>query len=72
MFYTFWKGQIHSAIGQDTEKPNRTGGCEEIIGRALKGKRDQVVLSTKVGLRTGHCRMSADAFYPPAKRFAQT
>jgi hypothetical protein len=71
MFYTFWKGQMHSAIGQDTEKPNRTGECEEIISRALKGKRDQVVLATKVGLRTGHCSIS-DAFYPPAKRFAQT
>lgn len=39
--------------GQDTEDPYGTGECETIIGKALKGKRDQVVLATKVGLRTG-------------------
>ncbi|MED2971903.1 aldo/keto reductase [Fictibacillus sp. B-59209] len=40
--------------GQDTETPYGTGESEEIIGRALKGKRDNVVLATKVGIRMGH------------------
>lgn len=35
--------------GQDTEFPHGTGDSEEILGRALKGRRDQVVLATKVG-----------------------
>ncbi|MCM3570285.1 aldo/keto reductase [Neobacillus mesonae] len=39
--------------GQDTKNPYGTGESEAIIGRALKGKRDQVVLATKVGLRMG-------------------
>ncbi|WP_243296344.1 aldo/keto reductase [Bacillus litorisediminis] len=39
--------------GQDAEIPYGTGECEEIIGRALKGRRDQVVLATKVGLSMG-------------------
>ncbi|UNL87010.1 aldo/keto reductase [Priestia koreensis] len=40
--------------GQDTEVPYGTGESEEIIGRALKGRRDDVVLATKVGIRMGH------------------
>ncbi|MCQ6265226.1 aldo/keto reductase [Fictibacillus sp. WQ 8-8] len=40
--------------GQDTEIPYGTGESEEIIGRALKGKRENVVLATKVGIRMGH------------------
>ncbi|SNX69958.1 aryl-alcohol dehydrogenase-like predicted oxidoreductase [Bacillus oleivorans] len=39
--------------GQDAEIPYGTGECEEIIGSALKGRRDQVVLATKVGLSMG-------------------
>ncbi len=40
--------------GQDTEVPYGTGESEAIIGRALKGKRDDVVLATKAGIRMGH------------------
>ncbi|MGG1575458.1 aldo/keto reductase [Fictibacillus sp. NRS-1165] len=40
--------------GQDTDIPYGTGESEEIIGRILKGKRDNVVLATKVGIRMGH------------------
>lgn len=40
--------------GQDTEVPYGTGESEEIIGRALKGRRDAVILATKVGIRMGH------------------
>jgi aryl-alcohol dehydrogenase-like predicted oxidoreductase len=39
--------------GQDEPFPHGTGASEEIIGRALKGRRDEVVLATKVGLRMG-------------------
>ena len=39
--------------GQDKAKPYGTGASEEIIGRFLKGKRDEVVLATKVGLPMG-------------------
>ena len=39
--------------GQDTEVPYGTGESEEIIGRALKGRRDKIVLATKVGLNMG-------------------
>lgn len=39
--------------GQDTELPYGTGASEEILGRALKGRREQVVLATKVGLPMG-------------------
>lgn len=35
--------------GQDEEFKYGTGESEEIIGRALKGRRDKVVLATKVG-----------------------
>jgi 1-deoxyxylulose-5-phosphate synthase len=36
--------------GQDEAFLHGTGESEEIIGRALKGRRDEVVLATKVGL----------------------
>jgi Predicted oxidoreductases (related to aryl-alcohol dehydrogenases) len=39
--------------GQDESFRYGTGASEEIIGRALKGKRDKVVLATKVGLPMG-------------------
>lgn len=39
--------------GQDEQIKYGTGECEEIIGRALKGRRDKVVLATKVGLPMG-------------------
>jgi aryl-alcohol dehydrogenase-like predicted oxidoreductase len=39
--------------GQDEQFLYGTGECEEIIGRALKGRRDKVVLATKVGLPMG-------------------
>ncbi|WP_088036425.1 aldo/keto reductase [Evansella clarkii] len=42
--------------GQDEEFPYGTGASEEIIGKFLKGKRDQVILATKVGLPTGRGR----------------
>ncbi|WP_082129937.1 aldo/keto reductase [Aneurinibacillus tyrosinisolvens] len=40
--------------GQDTEAPYGTGESEAILGRALKGRRDKVVLATKVGIHMGH------------------
>ncbi|BCJ85498.1 aldo/keto reductase [Effusibacillus dendaii] len=40
--------------GQDAEQPVGTGECEEILGRALKGRRHDVVLATKVGLAMGY------------------
>ncbi|MCQ6561788.1 aldo/keto reductase [Paenibacillus mendelii] len=39
--------------GMDVGDPNQTGESEAIIGRALKGKRDKVVLATKVQARVG-------------------
>ncbi len=42
--------------GQDEEFKYGTGESEEIIGRALKGRREDVVLATKVGLPTGRGR----------------
>lgn len=39
--------------GQDTKVPYGTGESEEILGRALIGIRDEVVLATKVGLPMG-------------------
>lgn len=39
--------------GQDEPFRYGTGASETIIGRALKGKRDKVVLATKVGLPMG-------------------
>ena len=39
--------------GQDEPFKYGTGESEEIIGRALKGKRDKIVLATKVGLPMG-------------------
>ncbi|WP_017381524.1 aldo/keto reductase [Paenisporosarcina sp. TG-14] len=39
--------------GQDESFKYGTGECEEIIGQALKGRRDKVVLATKVGLPMG-------------------
>ncbi|MDX1805762.1 MAG: aldo/keto reductase [Paenisporosarcina sp.] len=39
--------------GQDEQFLYGTGESEEIIGRALKGRRDKVVLATKVGLPMG-------------------
>ncbi len=37
----------------DTADVYANGRSEQIVGRALKGRRDQVVLATKVGLPTG-------------------
>ncbi|GCE21280.1 aldo/keto reductase [Dictyobacter kobayashii] len=45
--------------GQDTEFPHGTGAAEEILGRSLKGRRDAVVLATKVGLPMGHGKNEA-------------
>lgn len=42
--------------GQDEEIQYGTGESEEILGRALKGRRDKVVLATKVGIRMGHSK----------------
>ncbi len=39
--------------GQDEQFLYGTGESEDIIGRALKGRRDKVVLATKVGLPMG-------------------
>lgn len=39
--------------GQDEAFRYGTGASEEIIGRALKGRRDKIVLATKVGLPMG-------------------
>lgn len=46
-------GMIHEAIDAgitfvDTADVYSAGGSEEIVGRALKGRRDEVVLATKV------------------------
>lgn len=40
--------------GQDEEFLRGTGESEEIIGRWMKGKREQVILATKVGLPMGN------------------
>lgn len=40
--------------GQDSKPEYGTGLSEEILGRALKGRREEVVLATKVGLQMGH------------------
>lgn len=42
--------------GQDEAFAYGNGASEEIIGRALKGRREEVVLATKVGLPTGQGR----------------
>lgn len=42
--------------GQDEAFKYGTGDSESIIGRALKGKRDKIVLATKVGGAMGHGR----------------
>ncbi|MFD2615911.1 aldo/keto reductase [Terrilactibacillus laevilacticus] len=42
--------------GQDTSYPYGTGASEEIIGRALAGRRQDIVLATKVGLPMGRGR----------------
>ncbi|MGB2991250.1 MAG: aldo/keto reductase [Paenisporosarcina sp.] len=39
--------------GQDAQFLYGTGESEEIIGRAIKGRRDKIVLATKVGLPMG-------------------
>jgi aryl-alcohol dehydrogenase-like predicted oxidoreductase len=39
--------------GQDEQFLYGTGESEEIIGRAIKGRRDKIVLATKVGLPMG-------------------
>lgn len=39
--------------GQDAAFPYGTGESEEILGRALKGRRHRVILATKVGFPTG-------------------
>lgn len=46
--------------GQDEEIQYGTGESEEILGRALKGRRDKVVLATKVGIRMAIAKMSQD------------
>lgn len=38
---------------QDEPFKYGTGECEEIVGKYLKGKRDQVIVATKVGLPMG-------------------
>ncbi|MCE0540837.1 aldo/keto reductase [Kineosporia rhizophila] len=49
---------IHQALDAginlvDTADVYRQGGSEEVVGRALRGRRDQVVLATKAGLQIG-------------------
>src|SRR5258708_5421574 len=51
-------GMIHSALGAginfvDTADVYSGGESEEIVGKALKGRRDEVVLATKFGLPMG-------------------
>jgi aryl-alcohol dehydrogenase-like predicted oxidoreductase len=51
-------GMIHAALDAginfvDTADVYSRGESEEIVGRALKGRRDDVVLATKFGLPTG-------------------
>ena len=50
--------------GQDQEFKYGTGESEEILGRALKGKRDKVVLATKVGLPVGPKRQKMKPMLP--------
>lgn len=45
--------------GQDAKPEYGTGLSEEILGRVLKGRREEVVLATKVGLQMGHGKNSA-------------
>ena len=52
---------IHAALDAgitffDTAEIYGDGLSEEFIGRALEGRRDEVVLATKFGLRTRHAR----------------
>src|ERR1700709_956771 len=49
---------IHKALDAginfiDTSDAYSTGGSEEVVGKALKGRRDRVVLATKVGRPMG-------------------
>lgn len=43
----------------DTADLYSNGGAEEILGRCLKGHRDDVVISSKVGIRTGEAILRA-------------
>ncbi|TYB48529.1 aldo/keto reductase [Actinomadura chibensis] len=43
----------------DTADSYSAGASEEVLGQAIKGRRDQVMLSTKVGLPTGEDRPAA-------------
>ena len=42
--------------GQDAAIPYGNGAAEEIIGRAIRNRREQLVVATKVGLPMGHGR----------------
>jgi aryl-alcohol dehydrogenase-like predicted oxidoreductase len=51
-------GMIHRALDAginfvDTADVYSRGECEEIVGKAIKGRRDEVVLATKFGLPMG-------------------
>lgn len=58
---------LHSGINYlDTADLYDKGGNEEIVGKALKGKRDQVVLATKVG---NHLKNDGSWFWDPSKDY---
>lgn len=47
----------------DTADAYARGQSEEILGRALRGKREGIVLSTKIGFRTGDALIDAGLSY---------
>jgi aryl-alcohol dehydrogenase-like predicted oxidoreductase len=47
----------------DTADAYAGGQSEEILGKALRGKRDDVVVSTKIGFRTGEALLAAGSSY---------
>lgn len=61
----------------DTADMYGTGQSEEFLGKALKGRRDKVILATKFGLKMGHGMEGARALHregaggqsaPPGRR----
>ena len=52
----------------DTADAYNQGASEETLGRSLKGRRDQVVLCSKVGLRVGETEQELAASFRPGSR----
>ncbi|QTM99724.1 aldo/keto reductase [Sediminibacillus dalangtanensis] len=54
----------------DTADLYDLGKNEEIVGKALKGKRDRVILATKVGNHFNH--QNGDWFWDPSKKYIKS